>query len=130
MGSLCARLTRHIADWMEYATAAGLREGDVLSITRTADTAGGGGPGEVVELHAALLSRAQFCLPPTYAGARLQGFPSYHRVFWVIFRFCATTRTAAAQASPLSCMPRCSCACSSACRPPLLVRLCLLVCET
>lgn len=58
---------------MEYATAAGLREGDVLGITRTAEFAGGGGPEEVVELHAALLSRAQFCLPPTFAGARSHG---------------------------------------------------------
>lgn len=69
------RLTRHIADWMEYATAAGLREGDVLGITRTADLAGGGGPEEVVELHAALLSRAQYCQPPTFAGAPWQWCP-------------------------------------------------------
>ena len=67
------RLTRHIADWMEYATAAGLREGDVLGITRSAELAGGGGPEEMVELHAALLSRAQYCLPPTFAGAPSHG---------------------------------------------------------
>ncbi|KAK9826437.1 hypothetical protein WJX81_005723 [Elliptochloris bilobata] len=61
-------LTRHVADWIEFATAVGLREGDVLSITREADTGGGGGPGEVVALQAALHTRALFCLPPTFAG--------------------------------------------------------------
>lgn len=54
---------------MEFALAAGLREGDVLGITRGADAAGGSADG-VAALHVALLSRALCCLPPTFAGAR------------------------------------------------------------
>ncbi len=63
------RLTRHVTDWAEFATALGLRDGDVLGITRAAPSAGGGGPDEVVALAAALRSRAVCCQPPTYAGA-------------------------------------------------------------
>ncbi len=54
---------------MEFASTAGLREGDVLGITRAADVAGGSAD-EIVALHVALLSRALCCLPPTFAGAR------------------------------------------------------------
>jgi len=63
------RLTRHVTDWAEFATALGLRDGDVIGITRAAPSAGGGGPDEVVALAAALRSRAVCCQPPTYAGA-------------------------------------------------------------